>query len=106
MASSTPGTVTEVDFITSDDANYILAITERLLDAPQNIDGIDAVTEYGIVYADTATASFTIGQFYDDKNRTQFRTVLARLQPQEVCSLAIVKLHSHLLIEQRTTTLP
>ncbi|CAM9367467.1 unnamed protein product [Chrysoparadoxa australica] len=40
--------------------------------------------EYGITIVDCTTASFSLGQFADDKARSRLRTLLAQIQPAEI----------------------
>jgi DNA mismatch repair protein MSH6 len=42
------------------------------------------ILKFGVVFIDTTTHEFLIGDFVDDENRTQFRTMLTRTKPVEV----------------------
>ncbi len=51
---------------------------------PEHPPAFVADTRLGVCFVDTATATFTVGQFDDDKTRTRLRTLLAQLDPKEV----------------------
>lgn len=44
----------------------------------------EAVCEYGICMVDSTTATFSLGQFADDRARSRLRTLLAQQQPIEI----------------------
>ena len=48
------------------------------------VDGDMAVVEYGICLVDTILGNVTLGQFYDNTQRTRLRTMIARYLPTEV----------------------
>ncbi|CAM9425822.1 unnamed protein product [Phaeothamnion confervicola] len=43
-----------------------------------------AACEYGVCMVDTTTATFTLGQFADDAQRSRLRTLLAQVVPAEI----------------------
>lgn len=78
----TKGTLVDLDLIEGNAAAYLLAVTES---APSDAglgDGHD--TAYGVCFVDTATGTFHLGQFGDNRQRSRLRTLLAQLRPEEV----------------------
>eukprot|EP00911_Craspedida_sp_UC1_P002754 UC1_evm1s2018 len=68
----TAGTLTG-DFLTGDMSNFIMCITE---DAARR--------EYGVCFADTATAEFWLCHFVDDSAGTSLETLIVQTMPKEI----------------------
>ena len=72
----TSGTLVDGDFLTSDMSTYCMSIKEK-----NNSFGLP---EFGICFIDTSTAEINLSHFTDDKDRTQFETIITQVNPKEV----------------------
>ncbi|KAH3767773.1 DNA mismatch repair protein Msh6 [Pelomyxa schiedti] len=68
-----PGTLVEDELLTSADAQYLLVFAED-----------KDKSRYGIFLADASTGDVRIGEFSDDKQRSNFETLLSQNHPGEV----------------------
>jgi len=69
----TPGTLVDTEMIGSADAKFVLVLFEN-----------DATDEFGVCILDTGAGSFRLGEFKDDRQRTNLRTLLTQIRPQEI----------------------
>jgi DNA mismatch repair protein MSH6 len=69
----TAGTLVDEVLIGDSNALYLLAIKED-----------PASRTYGVCFVDTSTGEFYLAQFVDDKQRTQFETLIVEVKPREV----------------------
>lgn len=69
----TKGTLTDLSLIEGSDAHFLLSLCED-----------EEADMMGVCFVDCSTGKFNIGQYKDDSQRTQLRTLLARLQPEEI----------------------
>lgn len=92
---TTTGTLTDPELIGTAQAQYLLAVRERVLDdreiAEKKANGFtlplggEVYCEYGVCFLDASTAQIHVGQFYDDEARSQLSTLLGSLDPAELC---------------------
>lgn len=77
----TIGTLTEEFLIRDNHSSYLLAVKEK-----PNVGKISATLQvtYGICLLDAATGEFNMGEFTDDKQRTQFETLVLQTRPKEI----------------------
>lgn len=109
----TPGTLVDSDVLKSADANYLFALTERLIDETEqaaiaaeferqrsqvkseaevrsesaNVSAEEEqnafVVEFGFAYVDCTTGKFVLGQRRDDQQRSFLKTLLGQVAPRE-----------------------
>ena len=109
----TPGTLVDSDVLKSADANYLFALTERLIDETEqaqiaaeferqrsqvkseaevrsettNVSAEEEqnifVVEFGFCYVDCTTGKFVVGQRRDDQQRSFLKTLLGQVAPRE-----------------------
>ncbi|CAO3601033.1 unnamed protein product [Absidia cylindrospora] len=73
----TAGTLVDSGLLTDDMGTYCMSIKEFCPD--EHTDPM-----YGICFVDTATAEFNLVTFQDDKNRTNFETLIMQIKPREL----------------------
>ncbi|KAI8098718.1 muts domain V-domain-containing protein [Halteromyces radiatus] len=73
----TAGTLVDAGLLTDDMGTYCMAIKEY---CPS--DQSDPL--FGICFVDTSTAEFNLVTFQDDRNRTNFETLIMQIKPREL----------------------
>ena len=91
----TPGTLRDLELIGSYESRYFVSLRERELDEAEVRQRLDAGErtalggeircELGVCFLDASCGRFHVGQFFDDEPRSQLATLLATINPQEVC---------------------
>ncbi len=74
-----PGTLVDDIYIDDERAIYLLAVKEKW-----EPSGDSELPSYGVCFVDTATGEVNVGQFQDDRDRTQFETLLLQIKPREI----------------------
>ena len=78
----TPGTLVEESMIGGPEAVYMMAFVEAKADgAGRKSDA------YGVCIVDCGTGEFQLGEFADDRHRTNFETLLVQKHPREILVL-------------------
>jgi DNA mismatch repair protein MSH6 len=73
-----PGTLVDDIYIDDERAIYLLAVKEHW-----EASGAEPPA-YGVCFVDTATGEVNLGYFQDDRDRTQFETLLLQIKPREI----------------------
>ncbi|KAI8805196.1 DNA mismatch repair protein msh6 [Cladochytrium replicatum] len=73
----TAGTLIDSSLLTQDMHTYCMAVKESDMSESSG-------PTFGICFVDTSTAEFSLCQFVDDAERTQFETLLLQLKPKEL----------------------
>ena len=82
----TPGTLVEESMIGSPEAVYMMALVEAKAEGTDGSRG-GRPDAYGVCIVDCGTGEFQLGEFTDDRHRTNFETLLVQKHPREVIVL-------------------
>ncbi|ODQ65591.1 hypothetical protein NADFUDRAFT_74035 [Nadsonia fulvescens var. elongata DSM 6958] len=72
----TSATLTDESMLTDDLSTYCMSVKQ--------VESFDEPTRFAVCFVDTATATFNISEFTDDKEYTKFETLIAQIRPREL----------------------
>lgn len=92
VSISTAGTLTDLELLKSEDAIWCMSIAEVQInhDVSPSDDPMDPKSGQtpqvciGVCFFDTSTGKIGMGQFEDDEQRSNFRTLLGQFTPAEI----------------------